>query len=177
MQLENIDWLIILAFFILSLVIGIIVSKKSGKDVTEFFLTGRKMPWWLLGISMVATTFSADTPNLVTDIVRTNGVAGNWVWWAFLLTGMLTVFVYAKLWRRSEVLTDVEFYEIRYSGKPAAVLRGFRALYLGVAFNIMVMAMVSLAAIKIGGVMLKLSPIHCIIWASLVTVIFSSLGG
>ncbi len=135
------------------------------------------MPWWLLGVSMVATTFSTDTPNLVTDIVRKNGVAGNWVWWAFLLTGMLTVFIYSKLWRRSEVLTDVEFYEIRYSGKTAAFLRGFRAIYLGVFFNIMIMAAVSLAAIKIGGVMLGISPVNCIIWASIVTVLFSSLGG
>ena len=111
MQLNNIDWLIIASFFVFSLLIGVIVSRKSGKNITEFFLSGRKMPWWLLGISMVATTFSADTPNLVTDIVRTNGVAGNWVWWAFLLTGMLTVFIYAKLWRRSKVLTDLEFYE------------------------------------------------------------------
>lgn len=135
------------------------------------------MPWWLLGFSMVATTFSTDTPNLVTDIVRTHGVAGNWCWWAFLLTGMLTVFVYAKLWRRTQVLTDLEFYEIRYSGSMAAFLRGFRAIYLGVFFNIAIMATVSLAAIKIGGVMLGLPPIHCVFWASLVTVIFSSLGG
>src|SRR5210317_1699178 len=169
MQLENIDWLIILAFFILSLVIGIIVSKKSGKDVTEFFLSGRKMPWWLLGISMVATTFSADTPNLVTDIVRTNGVAGNWVWWAFLLTGMLTVFVYAKLWRRSKVLTDLEFYELRYSGKEAAFLRGFRALYLGVFFNVMIMAAVCLAAIKIGGLLFDLKPWESVVYASIIT--------
>jgi len=151
MQLENIDWLIISAFFVISLSIGVIVSKKSGKDITEFFLSGRKMPWWLLGISMVATTFSADTPNLVTDIVRTNGVAGNWVWWAFLLTGMLTVFIYAKLWRRSKVLTDLEFYELRYSGKGAAFLRGFRAFYLGAVFNVLIMASVCLAGIKIGG--------------------------
>ena len=177
MQLENIDWLIILAFFILSLVIGIIVSKKSGKDVTEFFLTGRKMPWWLLGISMVATTFSADTPNLVTDIVRTNGVAGNWVWWAFLLTGMLTVFVYAKLWRRSEVLTDLEFYELRYSGKGAAFLRGFRAFYLGAVFNVLIMASVCLAGIKIGGALLGLSPVETLLISCAITVIYSSIGG
>ena len=177
MQLENIDWLIILAFFILSLVIGIIVSKKSGKDVTEFFLSGRKMPWWLLGISMVATTFSADTPNLVTDIVRTNGVAGNWVWWAFLLTGMLTVFVYAKLWRRSEVLTDLEFYELRYSGKGAAFLRGFRAFYLGAVFNVLIMASVCLAGIKIGGALLGLSPVETLLISCAVTVIYSSIGG
>ena len=177
MQLENIDWLIILAFFILSLVIGVIVSKKSGKDVTEFFLSGRKMPWWLLGISMVATTFSADTPNLVTDIVRTNGVAGNWVWWAFLLTGMLTVFVYAKLWRRSEVLTDLEFYELRYSGKGAAFLRGFRAFYLEAVFNVLIMASVCLAGIKIGGALLGLSPVETLLISCAITVIYSSIGG
>ncbi|GAA0722721.1 Na+:solute symporter [Aquimarina litoralis] len=135
------------------------------------------MPWWLLGISMVATTFSADTPNLVTDIVRQNGISGNWVWWAFLLTGMLTVFVYAKLWRRSEVLTDLEFYEIRYSGKAAAFLRGFRAIYLGVFFNIMIMASVCLAAIKIGGILFGLAPWECVLYASIITVIYSALGG
>ena len=177
MQLENLDWLIISAFFILSLAIGIIVSKKSGKDVTEFFLSGRKMPWWLLGISMVATTFSADTPNLVTDIVRTNGVAGNWIWWAFLLTGMLTVFVYAKLWRRSEVLTDLEFYELRYSGKGAACLRGFRAFYLGAIFNVLIMASVCLAGIKIGGALLGLSPVETLLITCTITVVYSSIGG
>ncbi len=177
MQLENIDWLIISSFFILSLIIGVVVSKKSGKDITEFFLSGRKMPWWLLGISMVATTFSADTPNLVTDIVRTNGVAGNWVWWAFLLTGMLTVFVYAKLWRRSKVLTDLEFYELRYSGKGAAFLRGFRAFYLGAVFNILIMASVCLAGIKIGGALLGLSPVETLLVSCAITVIYSSVGG
>jgi len=135
------------------------------------------MPWWLLGISMVATTFSADTPNLVTDIVRTNGVAGNWVWWAFLLTGMLTVFVYAKLWRRSEVLTDLEFYELRYSGKGAAFLRGFRAFYLGAVFNVLIMASVCLAGIKIGGALLGLSPVETLLISCAITVIYSSIGG
>jgi Na+/proline symporter len=177
MQLTGFDWTFIFGFFALALGIGAMCTRQAGKSASDFFLSGRNMPWWLLGVSMVATTFSTDTPNLVTDIVRKNGVAGNWVWWAFLLTGMLTVFIYAKLWRRSEVLTDVEFYEIRYSGRTAAFLRGFRAIYLGVFFNIMIMAAVSLAAIKIGGVMLGLSPINCIIWASLVTVLFSSLGG
>jgi SSS family solute:Na+ symporter len=167
----------IIGFFVISILIGVITSRTASKGFKEFFLSGRNMPWWLLGISMVATTFSADTPNLVTDIVRQNGVSGNWVWWAFLLTGMLTVFVYAKLWRRSNVLTDLEFYELRYSGKEAAFLRGFRAIYLGVFFNIMIMATVSLAAIKIGGVMLGLSPIQTIFWASLVTVAYSLLGG
>ena len=177
MQLSSLDWYILAAFFITLLSIGFWASKKAGKSVNEFFLSGRNMPWWLLGISMVATTFSADTPNLVTDIVRTNGVSGNWVWWAFLLTGMLTVFVYAKLWRRSEVLTDLEFYELRYGGKGAAFLRGFRAVYLGVFFNIMIMATVCLAAIKIGGVMLGLEPDETLIIACSVAVMYSSIGG
>lgn len=151
MNVTALDWGIIAAFFIISLGIGLFTAKSAGSSAKEFFLSGRNMPWWLLGVSMVATTFSADTPNLVTDIVRKNGVAGNWAWWAFLLTGMLTVFVYAKLWRRSEATTDLEFYEMRYSGKGAAFLRGFRALYLGVFFNVVIMATVSLAAIKIGG--------------------------
>lgn len=177
MELKPIDWGIIGAFFVISLLIGIIVSKNAGKNTSEFFLSGRTMPWWLLGISMVATTFSADTPNLVADIVRNNGVSGNWVWWSFLLTGMLTVFLYAKLWRRSKALTDLEFYELRYSGKEAAFLRGFRAVYLGFFFNIITMAGVCLAAIKIGGVLLGLSPVQALLIASVVTVVYSSLGG
>ncbi len=177
MQLAPLDWVIVVAFFATSLTIGFLVARRAGRSTSEFFLSGRSMPWWLLGMSMVATTFSTDTPNLVTDIVRQNGVAGNWVWWAFLLTGMLTVFVYARLWRRSGVTTDVEFYELRYSGKAAAFLRGFRAIYLGVFFNVCIMATVSLAAIKIGGVMFEFSPIQTILVASVVTVIFSALGG
>ena len=177
MHLTPLDWAIIAAFFIVSLVIGLIVTRRAGSSPSEYFLSGRNMPWWLLGISMVATTFSADTPNLVTDIVRQNGISGNWVWWAFLLTGMLTVFVYAKLWRRSAVTTDLEFYELRYSGKMAAFLRGFRALYLGVLFNVLVMASVCLAAIKIGGVMLGLTPVETLVLASVVTVLYSVLGG
>ncbi len=177
MNVSALDWGIIVAFFVISLLIGLFTAKRAGSSAKEFFLSGRNMPWWLLGVSMVATTFSADTPNLVTDIVRKNGVAGNWVWWAFLLTGMLTVFVYAKLWRRSEVTTDLEFYELRYSGKGAAFLRGFRAIYLGVFFNVVIMATVSLAAIKIGGVMLGLSPVQTLLIASIVTVVYSSLGG
>ncbi len=177
MQLATLDWAIIAAFFIVSLLIGIWVARKAGSSSAEFFLSGRDMPWWLLGVSMVATTFSADTPNLVTDIVRKDGVSGNWVWWAFLLTGMLTVFVYARLWRRSGVLTDLEFYELRYGGRNAAFLRGFRAIYLGVFFNVMIMATVCLAAIKIGGVLLGLSPLHTLLIASVVTVAYSSLGG
>lgn len=177
MLLSTIDWSIIVLFFIASLCIGIIVSKRAGSSAEEFFLSGRTMPWWLLGVSMVATTFSADTPNLISDIVRKNGVSGNWIWWAFLITGMFTVFVYSKLWRRSNVTTDLEFYEMRYSGQPAAFLRGFRAIYLGVFFNIMIMASVCLAAIKIGATLLGLTPVQTLLIASITTVIYSSLGG
>ena len=177
MQLTTLDWSIIASFFIFSLFIGLWTSRKAGKGFSEYFLSGRGMPWWLLGVSMVATTFSADTPNLVADIVRKNGVAGNWVWWAFLLTGMLTVFVYAKLWRRSGILTDLEFYELRYSGKAASFLRGFRAVYLGVVFNVMIMATVCLAAIKIGSVLLGLEAWQTLLIASVVTVIYTGLGG
>jgi len=177
MQLILIDWLVIAAIIITVLIIGIWSTKKSNSSTEEYFLSGRNMPWWLLGVSMVATTFSADTPNLVTDLVRENGVAGNWVWWAFLLTGMLTVFVYAKLWRISGLKTDLEFYELRYSGPEASFLRGFRAFYLGVLFNVFVMSAVMLAAIKIGGVILGWSPHQTIIISSAITLIFSVLGG
>ena len=177
MSLSTLDLLIILFFFGISLFIGFLVSKKAGKDSSQFFLSGKNMPWWLLGVSMVATTFSTDTPNLVTDIVRSNGVSGNWVWWAFLLTGLLTVFVYAKLWRKSNVNTDLEFYELRYGGTAAVFLRKFRAIYLGVIFNVITMASVTLAAIKIGGVMLNLDPWQTVVGAGLVTMIFSALGG
>ena len=177
MHLTTIDWAIIAFFFALTLGIGILVSRRSGKDTSEYFLSGRKMPWWLLGFSMVATTFAADTPLLVTDIVRKDGVAGNWVWWAFLLTGMLTVFVYAKLWRRSGVRTDMEFYELRYGGTAAEFLRVFRALYLGLIFNVLVMSVVTLAAIKIGGIMLGLSPGQIVWTTGIIVVLFSALGG
>ena len=177
MLLSWLVWSFIVLYFVVSLAIGAAVTRRAGQDSTEFFAAGKQMPWWLLGISMVATTFSTDTPNLVTDIVRRDGVAGNWVWWSFLLTGMLTVFVYARLWKRSGVLTDIEFYELRYSGKPAAFLRGFRAVYLGFFFNVVIMASVSLAAVKIGGVLLGLSPIQTILIAGTVRVLYSSLGG
>ena len=176
-ELSTLDYGIITIFFSITLIIGFLVSKKSASSSTEYFLSGRNMPWWLLGISMVATTFSTDTPNLVTDIVRTRGVAGNWVWWAFLLTGLLTVFVYAKLWRRSNVATDMEFYELRYSGWGGKFLRGFRAVYLGVIFNVMAMSGVTLAAIKIGEIMLGISPMETILYAGSITVIFSTVGG
>ena len=176
-SLSTFDYVLIITFFAITLFIGIYVSRKSGKNSTEYFLSGRNMPWWLLGLSMVATTFSTDTPNLVTDIVRNNGVSGNWVWWAFLITGLLTVFVYAKLWRKSAVNTDIEYYELRYGGKPAKFLRKFRAVYLGVVFNIMAMSAVTLAAIKIGQIMLGLEPWETVIYAGLITVIFSAVGG
>jgi Na+/proline symporter len=175
--LSTLDYVLIFTFFAITLSIGVYVSKKSGKNSTEFFLSGRTMPWWLLGISMVATTFSTDTPNFVTDIVRKDGVSANWMWWAFLITGLLTVFVYAKLWRKSNVNTDIEFYELRYGGKPAKFLRVFRALYLGLLFNVFAMAGVTLAAIKIGSIMLGLQPWETIVYAGSVTVIFSALGG
>ncbi len=177
MALSTLDWSFVIGFFIISLGIGIWTAKWGNKDASDYFTAGGKMPWWLLGVSMVATTFSTDTPNLVTDIVRQNGVSGNWAWWAFLLTGMLTVFIYARLWKKSGVVTDVEFYELRYSGKIARFLRGFRAIYLGLLFNVMIMATVSLAAIKIGGVLLGLSPLQTVVIAGTVTVIYSSLGG
>ena len=176
-KLETLDLSIIFGFFAVAIGIGIYTSRSAGKSEEDFFLGGRSMPWWLLGFSMVATTFSTDTPNFVTDIIRKDGVASNWMWWAFLLTGMLTVFVYAQLWRRSGVTTDVEFYEMRYSGKSAAFLRGFRGIYLGVLFNIIIMGMVSLAAIKIGDIMLGLNKYEVIGYSALVTVIFSALGG
>ena len=177
MTLTTLDWTIVFAYFALSLAVGIWASKQAGKDTKSFFLAGRNMPWWLLGVSMVATTFSTDTPNLVTDLVRQNGVSGNWVWWAFLLTGMLTVFVYAKLWHRSGVLTDIEFYELRYSGKAAAFLRGFRALYLGLVFNVLVMGAVSLAAVKFGEIVLGWPGWLTLTIACSITLAYSTLGG
>ena len=177
MTLTTLDWTIVGAYFAVSLAVGIWASKQAGEDTKSFFLAGRNMPWWLLGVSMVATTFSTDTPNLVTDLVRQNGVSGNWVWWAFLLTGMLTVFVYAKLWHRSGVLTDIEFYELRYSGKAAAFLRGFRALYLGLVFNVLVMGAVSLAAVKFGEIVLGWPGWLTLTIACSITLAYSTLGG
>lgn len=171
------DIIIIVVFFAITLCIGVWVSKQAGKSSTEFFLSGRNMPWWLLGVSMVATTFAADTPGLVTELVRKNGVSGNWVWWAMLLTGMLTVFFYAKLWRKSGISTDLEFYELRYSGKSASFLRGFRAIYLGVIFNIITMAGVCLAGAKIANILLGISQQEALLYSSIIVVIYSSLGG
>ena len=177
MHLSTLDWGIIISFFIVFLIIGLVVAKRSGRDSKSFFLSNRNMPWWLLGVSMVATTFAADTPNFVAGLIREDGVSGNWIWWSFLLTGMLTVFFYARLWRKSGITTDLEFYELRYSGKSAAYLRGFRAIYLGVFFNIAIMANVCLAAIKIGHVMFGLSSIEVLLISSPVVVIYSAFGG
>lgn len=177
MHLSALDWGIISSFFVVFIIIGLVVAKKSGEDSKSFFLSNRNMPWWLLGVSMVATTFAADTPNFVAGLIREDGVSGNWIWWSFLLTGMLTVFFYARLWRRSGITTDLEFYELRYSGKSAAFLRGFRAIYLGVFFNIAIMANVCLAAIKIGHVMFGLSSVEVLLISSPVVVIYSAFGG
>ena len=175
--LSGLDIGIIIGFLASVVVIGAWAAKRASKSAEDFFLSGRSMPWWLLGVSMVACTFSCDTPNLVTDIVRTQGVAGNWAWWAFLLTGMLTVFVYAKLWRRSELATDLGFYEIRYAGTPAKALRGFRAVYLGLVFNVIIMGTVSLAAIKIGAAIFGLSPAVTLAIALTAVGIYATLGG
>lgn len=177
MAFTGLDWIIMVVFFAIVLGIGWITMRTAGKNTTEFFLGGRNMPWWLLGVSMVATTFSADTPNLVTGMVRESGISKNWAWWAFLVTGMITVFIYSRLWRRSKVLTDLEFYEVRYSGKAAAFLRGFRALYLGIFFNCLIMGTVTLAAIKIGAVMFNLQPLHTVVITSVIVVVYSMLGG
>ena len=177
MALTGIDWIIIGAFMVVVIMIGLIVSRTAGKSSADFFLGGRSMPWWLLGVSMVACTFSCDTPNLVTDFVRTGGVAKNWEWWAFLITGMVTVFIYAQLWRRSKVMTDLEFYEMRYSGKSAAFIRVFRSLYLGVIFNCLIMGSVTLAAIKIGQVIFDVEPWQAVIFGSIGVVIYASAGG
>ena len=171
------DAWIILGFLVSVVLVGSWAARRAGQNTESFFLSGRNMPWWLLGVSMVACTFSCDTPNLITEIVRLNGVAGNWVWWAFLLTGMLTVFVYAGLWRRSGLDTDLGFYELRYSGRPAAFLRGFRAVYLGVVYNLIILGGVSLAAIKIGQIMFGLSPGMSLLFSMTGVAIYATLGG
>ncbi|MEP7381626.1 MAG: sodium:solute symporter family protein [Gemmatimonadota bacterium] len=154
MLLTTFDWVIVLVSIVVSFIPAIVLAKRAGSSTAEFFTSGRSAPWWLVGVSMVATTFSTDTPNLVTNLIREKGVANNWAWWSFLLTGMMTVFFYARLWRRSNVLTDLEFYEIRYSGRAAKVVRAFRAVYLGLFFNCVIMASVNLAAAKIANVLL-----------------------
>ncbi|MEO6865842.1 MAG: sugar phosphate nucleotidyltransferase [Gemmatimonadaceae bacterium] len=177
MQLTSLDWVIVAVSLFLCYLPALFYIRRSQSSVAEFFTSGQSAPWWLVGTSMVATTFSTDTPNLVTDFVRSHGVSYNWVWWAFLLTGMATVFFYAKLWRRSRVLTDLEFYELRYSGRPAALVRGFRAVYLGLFFNIMIMSTVTLAAVKIANVMLGWGRLETILIAGTACVLFASVSG
>jgi SSS family solute:Na+ symporter len=177
MHLEPIDWLIAAACLLVCFVPALFFAKRAGTSTSEFFASGRAVPWWLAGLSMVATTFSSDTPNLVTDIVRRNGVAGNWVWWAFVLTGVSTVFFYARLWRRSGVMTDLEFYEIRYSGTAASVVRGFRAIYLGLLFNCMIMATVNLAACKIAGILFGLERWQTLLFVGILNVAFAAHSG
>lgn len=177
MHLTTLDWVIVIVSISICFLPPLILSRRASKNTAEFFTSGRAAPWWLIGISMVATTFSTDTPNLVTNIVRNNGVAGNWVWWAFLLTGMMTVFFYARLWRRSRVLTDLEFYELRYAGKPASFVRGFRAIYLGLFFNCVIMASVNLAAAKIANVILGWPMTRTLIICSIINVTFAALAG
>ena len=177
MHLQLIDWIIVAVSLFICFVPALFFGKRAGKSTSEFFVSGRSVPWWLAGLSMVATTFSSDTPNLVTDIVRRQGVAGNWVWWAFVLTGVSTVFFFARLWRRSGVMTDLEFYEIRYSGKAASFVRGFRSVYLGLFFNCMIMATVNLAACKIGGILFGLERWQTLLCVGILNVVFATHSG
>ncbi|HWP71069.1 MAG TPA: sodium:solute symporter family protein [Gemmatimonadaceae bacterium] len=177
MQLTALDWFIVLALTTLSFVPALVLARRAGSSTAEFFTSGRSAPWWLVGVSMVATTFSTDTPNLVTNLVREHGVANNWAWWAFLLTGMMTVFFYARLWRRSGVLTDLEFYEIRYSGKAASLVRGFRAVYLGLVFNCFIMATVNLAAVKIANVVLGWPMGQTLLICAVLNIAFAATSG
>ncbi len=177
MKFTNLDFLIIGASIVISFLPAIFFARRASQNTTEFFTSGRAAPWWLVGISMVATTFSTDTPNLVTNMIREHGVAENWLWWSFLLTGMMTVFFYARMWRRSQVLTDLEFYEIRYSGKAAVALRGFRAIYLGLFFNCFIMATVNLAAAKIGNIVLGWPTWQTLLVCSVMTIFFASVSG
>ena len=177
MHLHTLDWFIAAASILICFVPALFFGKRSGKSTSEFFASGRSVPWWLAGLSMVATTFSSDTPNLVANFVRTQGVAGNWQWWAFTLTGVATVFFYARLWRRSGVLTDLEFYEMRYSGKAASAVRGFRAVYLGFFFNCMIMATVDLAAVKIAAVLFGFDRWQTLLAVGLLNVVFAAHSG
>jgi len=177
MQLHTLDWIIALLSVAICFAPALFFGKRSGKSTAEFFASGRSVPWWLAGLSMVATTFSSDTPNLVANIVRTEGVAGNWRWWAFTLTGVSTVFFYARLWRRSGVLTDLEFYELRYSGKAASAVRGFRSVYLGLLFNCVIMATVNLAACKIAAVLFGFERWQTLLAVGLLNVVFAAHSG
>src|SRR3954451_16708578 len=180
MKLSILDWSVIAAYFLFNLGIGLYYARKATGSTSEFFLSGRNVPWWLAGTSMVATTFAADTPLVVTGLVAENGIAGNWLWWNFVMSGMLTVFLYARLWRRAGVMTDVEFAELRYSGKPATFLRGFRALYLGLPINCIIMGWVNLAMVKILIIIFgvtKLEALGLVLGIMLVTSMISTLSG
>src|SRR5256885_12413991 len=177
MKLLPVDWIIVVFTLFICFVPALFFGKRAGKNTTEFFASGRSVPWWLAGLSMVATTFSSDTPNWVTQQVRQYGVAGNWQWWAFVLTGVSTVFFYARLWRRSGVMTDLEFYEIRYSGAAARGLRGFRAIYLGLLFNCIIMASVNLAACKIAAVLFGLERWQTLLAVGVLNVAFAAHSG
>ena len=177
MKLFPIDWLIVALTLLVCFVPALFFGRRAGKNTAEFFASGRSVPWWLAGLSMVATTFSSDTPNWVTQQVRQYGVAGNWQWWAFVLTGVSTVFFFARLWRRSGVMTDLEFYELRYSGKAASIVRGFRAVYLGSFFNCFIMGMVTLAACKIANILFGLSPWQTILLCGVLNVVFAAHSG
>ena len=177
MQLTTLDWIIVAVSIAISFAPALWLARRAGSSTAEFFTSGRAAPWWLIGVSMVATTFSTDTPNLVTDLVRQGGVAANWAWWAFLLTGMTTVFFYARLWRRIGVLTDLEFYELRYSGAAATWVRGFRAIYLGVVFNVVIMASVNLAAAKIANVLLGWPMGQTLLVCGVINVAFAATSG
>ncbi len=177
MTLTWIDWAIVAAYFVLSAGIGFAFTKKGGESLNEYFLSGRQVPWWLAGASMVATTFAADTPLVVTGLVATKGVAGNWLWWCFVMSGMLTVFFFARLWRRAHVMTDIEFAEIRYSGKPASFLRGFRAIYLGVFVNLIILGWVTKAMIKILTISLGINPYVAVGICFVITVAYSVAAG
>ena len=177
MRLVSLDWLIVIASIVVSFIPAVVLARRAGSSTAEFFTSGRSAPWWLVGVSMVATTFSTDTPNLVTNLVREKGVANNWQWWAFLLTGMATVFFYARLWRRSRVLTDLEFYEIRYAGRAATFVRGFRAVYLGLFFNCVIMASVNLAAAKIAAVMLGWPMWQTLVICAVLNIAFAATSG
>src|SRR5437016_2766276 len=180
MKLTALDWAIVAAYFLFNLAVGFYYKSRAGKSTGEFFLGGRNVPWWLAGTSMVATTFAADTPLAVTGMVARNGIAGNWLWWNFVASGMLTVFFYARLWRRSGVMTDVEFAEIRYAGRPAAFLRGFRALYLGIPINCIILGWVNLAMVKILMLILgvnKLEALGVVLGMIVITSLISTLAG
>src|ERR1043166_3190122 len=181
MHLTILDWSAVAAYLLVTLILGLYFRSRSGKSTEDYFVSGRAVSWWLAGTSMVATTFAADTPLLVTGLVYTQGIAGNWLWWAFLLSGMMTVFLFARLWRRSGLLTDVQFAEMRYSGKPAAFLRGFRAIYLGLLMNCLILGWVTKAMVTIVGITLGVSP-HaalaiCVFFLIPFTGFYVSLGG